>query len=476
MHFFAPPKKCPFARTVEHLFYLADAYRLFARGAIGYAASVGAGAPSGERDMTAIIDIAAREILDSRGNPTVEVEVTLEDGSMGRAAVPSGASTGAHEAVELRDGDKSRYGGKGVLKAVEAVNRDIFDAISGFEAEDQVKIDETLIELDGTPNKARLGANAILGVSLAVAKAAADASGLPLYRYVGGTTARVLPVPMMNILNGGVHADNPIDFQEFMVLPIGAPSLREAVRWGAEIFHTLKSQLKKAGHNTNVGDEGGFAPNLPSAEAALDFCMKAIESAGFKAGADVALGLDCAATEFFHSGAYVYGGENKTRSIAEQVAYLKGLSEAYPIVSIEDGMSEDDWDGWKQLTDAIGSRVQLVGDDLFVTNVTRLARGIKDGIANSILVKVNQIGTLTETLAAVDMAHRAGYTAVMSHRSGETEDSTIADLAVATNCGQIKTGSLARSDRNAKYNQLLRIEEELGAQAKYAGRGALKAG
>ena len=426
--------------------------------------------------MTAIIDIAAREILDSRGNPTVEVEVTLEDGSMGRAAVPSGASTGKHEAVELRDGDKSRYGGKGVLKAVEAVNRDIFDAISGFEAEDQVKIDETLIELDGTPNKAKLGANAILGVSLAVAKAAADASGLPLYRYVGGTTARVLPVPMMNILNGGVHADNPIDFQEFMVLPIGAPSLREAVRWGAEIFHTLKAQLKKAGHNTNVGDEGGFAPNLPSAEAALDFCMKAIESAGFKAGADVALGLDCAATEFFKDGAYVYGGENKTRTIAEQVAYLKGLSEAYPIVTIEDGMSEDDWDGWKQITDAIGAKVQLVGDDLFVTNVTRLARGIKGGIANSILVKVNQIGTLTETLAAVDMAHRAGYTAVMSHRSGETEDSTIADLAVATNCGQIKTGSLARSDRNAKYNQLLRIEDELGAQAKYAGRGALKAG
>ncbi len=425
--------------------------------------------------MTAIIDIAAREILDSRGNPTVEVEVTLEDGSMGRAAVPSGASTGAHEAVELRDGDRSRFGGKGVLKAVEAVNRDIFDAISGFEAEDQVKIDQTLIELDATPNKARLGANAILGVSLAVAKAAADASGLPLYRYVGGTTARVLPVPMMNIVNGGVHADNPIDFQEFMVLPIGAPSLREAVRWGAEIFHTLKAQLKKAGHNTNVGDEGGFAPNLPSAEAALDFCLKAIEAAGFKPGEDVALGLDCAATEFFRDGAYVYSGEGKTRSIAEQVAYLKGLSEKYPIVSIEDGMSEDDWDGWKLLTDAVGSKVQLVGDDLFVTNVTRLSRGIKSGTANSILVKVNQIGTLTETLAAVDMAHRAGYTAVMSHRSGETEDSTIADLAVATNCGQIKTGSLARSDRTAKYNQLIRIEEELGPQAVYAGRAALKA-
>jgi enolase len=425
--------------------------------------------------MTAIIDIAAREILDSRGNPTVEVEVTLEDGSMGLAAVPSGASTGAHEAVELRDGDKSRYGGKGVLKAVESVNRDIFDAISGFEAEDQVKIDETMIELDGTPNKSKLGANAILGVSLAVAKAAADASGLPLYRYVGGTTARVLPVPMMNIVNGGMHADNPIDFQEFMVLPLGAPSLREAVRWGSEIFHTLKSQLKKAGHNTNVGDEGGFAPNLPSAEAALDFVLKAIESAGFKPGAEVALGLDCAATEFFKDGAYVYGGEGKTRSVAEQVAYLKTLSENYPIVSIEDGMSEDDWDGWKLLTDAIGSKVQLVGDDLFVTNVTRLTRGIEGGIANSILVKVNQIGSLTETLAAVDMAHRAGYTAVMSHRSGETEDSTIADLAVATNCGQIKTGSLARSDRTAKYNQLIRIEEELGAQAKYAGRGALKA-
>ena len=425
--------------------------------------------------MTAIIDIAAREILDSRGNPTVEVDVTLEDGSMGRAAVPSGASTGAHEAVELRDGDKSRFGGKGVLKAVDSVNRDIFDAISGLEAEDQVKIDETMIELDGTPNKARLGANAILGVSLAVAKAAAEASGLPLYRYVGGTTARVLPLPMMNILNGGVPADNPIDFQEFMILPLGAPSLKEAVRWGAEVFQTLKGQLKKAGHNTNVGDEGGFAPNLPSAEAALDFCMKAIESAGFKAGVDIALGLDCAATEFFRDGAYVYGGEGKTRSISEQVAYLKGLSEQYPIVSIEDGMSEDDWDGWAQLTRAIGAKVQLVGDDLFVTNVTRLARGVKESIANSILVKVNQIGTLTETLAAVDMAHRAGYTAVMSHRSGETEDSTIADLAVATNCGQIKTGSLARSDRLAKYNQLIRIEEELGGQAKYAGRGALKA-
>jgi len=426
--------------------------------------------------MTAIIDIAAREILDSRGNPTVEVDVTLEDGSMGRAAVPSGASTGAHEAVELRDGDKSRYGGKGVLKAVEAVNRDIFDAISGFEAEDQIKIDQTMIELDATPNKAKLGANAILGVSLAVAKAAAEASGLPLYRYVGGTTARVLPVPMMNILNGGVHADNPIDFQEFMIMPVGAPTLREAVRWGSQVFQTLKGQLKKAGLNTNVGDEGGFAPNLPSAEAALDYCMKAIEEAGFKPGQEIGLALDPASTEFFKDGAYVYGGENKTRSIEEQVEYLGKLAAAYPILSIEDGLAEDDWRGWKLATDKLGAKLQLVGDDLFVTNVTRLGRGIKEGVANSILIKVNQIGTLTETLAAVDMAHRAGYTAVMSHRSGETEDSTIADLAVATNCGQIKTGSLARSDRLAKYNQLIRIEEELGSQAKFAGRAALKVG
>jgi len=425
--------------------------------------------------MTAIIDIAARQILDSRGNPTVEVDVTLEDGSMGRAAVPSGASTGAHEAVELRDGDKSRYGGKGVTKAVEAVNRDIFDAVSGLDAEDQVKIDETMIALDGTPNKSKLGANAILGVSLAVAKAAAETSGLPLYRYVGGTTARVLPVPMMNILNGGVHADNPIDFQEFMIVPIGAPSLSEAVRWGSEVFHTLKAALKKAGQNTNVGDEGGFAPNLPSAEAALDFCVKAIESAGFKPGQDIGLGLDCAATEFFKDGAYVYSGEGKTRTIQEQVAYLVRLADAYPILTIEDGMSEDDWEGWTLLTKTLGARRQLVGDDIFVTNVERLARGIKEGVGNSILVKVNQIGTLTETLAAVDMAHRAGYTAVMSHRSGETEDSTIADLAVATNCGQIKTGSLARSDRLAKYNELIRIEEELGEQARYAGRGAIKA-
>jgi enolase len=424
--------------------------------------------------MTAIIDIVAREILDSRGNPTVEVDVTLEDGSMGRAAVPSGASTGAHEAVELRDGDKSRFGGKGVTKAVEAVNRDIFDAISGFEAEDQVKIDEAMIALDGTHNKSRLGANAILGVSLAVAKAAAETSGLPLYRYVGGTTARVLPTPMMNVINGGVHADNPIDFQEFMIMPIGAPTLKEAVRWGAETFHALKSLLKKAGLNTSVGDEGGFAPNLPSAEAALDYCLKAIEAAGFKPGKDIALALDPASTEFFKDGAYVYGGEGVTRSIAEQVAYLGKLADSYPIVSIEDGLAEDDWEGWKLATDKFGKKIQLVGDDLFVTNVERLARGIKSGTANSILIKVNQIGTLTETLAAVDMAHRAGYTCVMSHRSGETEDSTIADLAVATNCGQIKTGSLARSDRLAKYNQLIRIEEELGETARYAGRGALR--
>jgi enolase len=425
--------------------------------------------------MTAIVDILARQILDSRGNPTVEVDVTLEDGSFGRAAVPSGASTGAHEAVELRDGDKSRYMGKGVTKAIESVNRDIFDAIGGMDAEEQVAIDEAMIELDGTPNKSKLGANAILGVSLAVAKAAAEASALPLYRYIGGASARVLPVPMMNIVNGGAHADNPIDFQEFMVLPVGASSLSEAVRIGAEIFHTLKGALKKAGHNTNVGDEGGFAPNLPSAEAALDFCMKAIESAGFKPGKDVFLGLDCAATEFFKDGAYHYEGEGKVRSIQQQAEYLAKLASSYPIASIEDGMSEDDWEGWKILTDLAGKTCQLVGDDLFVTNVTRLSDGIARGVGNSILVKVNQIGSLTETLAAVDMAQRAGYTAVMSHRSGETEDATIADLAVATNCGQIKTGSLARSDRLAKYNQLIRIEEELGATARYAGRDALKA-
>lgn len=425
--------------------------------------------------MTAIIDIHAREILDSRGNPTVEVDVTLEDGSMGRAAVPSGASTGAHEAVELRDGDKKRYGGKGVLKAIEAVNNEILDAIGGLDAEEQILIDETMIALDGTPNKARLGANAILGVSLAVAKAAADASTLPLYRYVGGTQARVLPVPMMNIINGGAHADNPIDFQEFMILPVGAPTLSEAVRMGAEVFHALKKALKDAGHNTNVGDEGGFAPNLPSAEAALDFVMKSIEQAGYKPGQDIVIGLDCAATEFFKNGAYVYEGTGKSLSPQQQAEYLAKLVADYPIASIEDGMSEDDWEGWKMLTDLVGSKCQLVGDDLFVTNVERLSQGIKGAIANSLLVKVNQIGTLTETIAAVDMAHRAGYTSVMSHRSGETEDSTIADLAVATNCGQIKTGSLSRSDRTAKYNQLIRIEEELGEQARYAGRAALKA-
>lgn len=425
--------------------------------------------------MTAIVDIVARQILDSRGNPTVEVDVTLEDGSFGRAAVPSGASTGAHEAVELRDGDKKRYLGKGVLKAVEAVNGEILDTIGGMDAENQVAIDEAMIGLDGTTNKGRLGANAILGVSLAVAKAAAQAVGLPLYRYVGGTQARVLPVPMMNIVNGGAHADNPIDFQEFMIMPVGAPSLEEAVRVGSEVFHTLRGALKAAGHNTNVGDEGGFAPNLPSAEAALDFVMKAVEQAGYKPGSDIVLALDCAATEFFKDGAYHYEGEGRTRKPAEQAQYLAKLVGEYPIASIEDGMAEDDWEGWKALTDLVGRRCQLVGDDLFVTNVTRLRDGIGKGVANSILVKVNQIGSLTETLAAVDMAHRAGYTAVMSHRSGETEDATIADLAVATNCGQIKTGSLARSDRTAKYNQLIRIEEELGPQAHYAGRAALKA-
>jgi len=424
--------------------------------------------------VTEIIDIHARQILDSRGNPTVEVDVTLADGSMGRAAVPSGASTGAHEAVELRDGNKKLYLGKGVLKAVAAVNDELSDAICGMDAEDQVGIDNAMIEIDGTPNKARLGANAILGVSLAVAKAAADAAALPLYRYVGGTSARTLPVPMMNIVNGGAHADNPIDFQEFMIMPIGAPTFAEGLRMGAEIFHTLKGALKKAGHNTNVGDEGGFAPNLPSAEAALDFVMQAIDTAGFKAGKDIYLAMDCAATEFFKNGAYHYEGEGKVRSIQEQAEYLAKLASTYPIVSIEDGLSEDDWEGWKLVTDLIGSKCQLVGDDLFVTNVTRLSQGISKGVANSILVKVNQIGSLTETLAAVDMAHRAGYTSVMSHRSGETEDSTIADLAVATNCGQIKTGSLARSDRTAKYNQLLRNEEDLGSTAVYAGRNAIK--
>jgi enolase len=425
--------------------------------------------------MTAIVDIIGREILDSRGNPTVEVDVVLEDGTQGRAAVPSGASTGAHEAVELRDGDKGRYLGKGVRKAVDAVNGEIFDALGGMEAEGQARIDETLIALDGTPNKGRLGANAILGVSLAVAKAAAAANGLPLYRYVGGVAARLLPVPMMNIVNGGVHADNPIDFQEFMIMPVGAPSFAEALRMGVEVFQTLRQALKEARHNTNVGDEGGFAPNLPSADAALGFVMKAIEGAGYKPGADVVLALDCAATEFFKNGTYDYEGEGKRRSGEEQARYLADLVSRFPIVSVEDGMAEDDFAGWKALTDLIGQRCQLVGDDLFVTNVNRLADGIKGGLANSILIKVNQIGTLTETLAAVEMAHKASYTTVMSHRSGETEDATIADLAVATNCGQIKTGSLARSDRTAKYNQLLRIEEDLGAQARFAGRGILKA-
>jgi enolase len=425
--------------------------------------------------MTAIVDIIGREILDSRGNPTVEVDVVLEDGSRGRAAVPSGASTGAHEAVELRDGDKTRYLGKGVRKAIEAVNGEIFDAVGGMDAEAQAKIDETLIALDGTPNKGRLGANAILGVSLAVAKAAAVAGGQPLYRYVGGASARLLPVPMMNIVNGGVHADNPIDFQEFMIMPVGAPSFAEALRMGVEVFQTLKKALHDAGLNTNVGDEGGFAPNLASAEEALGFVMKAIEAAGYRAGDDIVLALDPASTEFFKNGKYVYEGEGKTRSNKEQAHYLAELASRYPIASIEDGMAEDDFEGWKLVTDLIGNKCQLVGDDLMVTNVARLTECIKKGIANSILVKVNQIGTLTEALAAVETAHKAGYTAVMSHRSGETEDSTIADLAVATNCGQIKTGSLARSDRTAKYNQLLRIEEELGPQARYAGRAALKA-
>jgi enolase len=425
--------------------------------------------------MTEIIDIHAREILDSRGNPTIEVDVTLEDGSFGRAAVPSGASTGTREAVEKRDGDPKRYQGKGVLGAVESVNGEISGVLLGFEAEEQVAVDEAMIELDGTHNKSRLGANAILGVSLAVAKAAADAAALPLYRYIGGTQARVLPTPMMNIINGGAHADNPIDFQEFMVMPVGADNVADAIRWGAEIFHTLKSALKKGGFNTAVGDEGGFAPNLPSAEAALDFIMNAIETAGFKPGVDVCLATDAAASEFFKDGKYVYAGEKVTRSVEEQVDYLAKLAAAYPIVSIEDGMAENDWAGWKLLTDKIGKKVQIVGDDIFVTNVEILSKGIKQGIANSLLVKVNQIGTLTETLAAVEMAHRAGYTTVLSHRSGETEDATIADIAVAVNSGQIKTGSLARSDRTAKYNQLIRIEEELGPMAIYAGRDALKA-
>jgi enolase len=425
--------------------------------------------------VTAIADIQAREILDSRGNPTVEVDVMLEDGSFGRAAVPSGASTGAHEAVEKRDGDKSRYGGKGVLKAVEAVNGEILDALSGFEAEEQRRIDSVLIELDGTENKSRLGANAILGVSLAVAKAAAVSKELPLYSYVGGVSARVLPVPLMNIINGGAHADNPIDIQEFMIVPAGADSFSEALRMGAEIFHSLKSALKQAGHNTNVGDEGGFAPNIGSAEEALSFIVKAGEAAGYKAGGDFWLALDPASSEFFKNGRYELEGEGLSLNQAGMVDYYAKLVDAFPIFSIEDGFAEDDFDGWRLMTERMGDKVQLVGDDLFVTNPKRLSQGIKDGLANSILIKVNQIGTLSETLDAVDMAHRSRYTAVMSHRSGETEDATIADLAVATNCGQIKTGSLARSDRLAKYNQLLRIEEQLGDQAVYAGRAVIRA-
>jgi enolase len=424
--------------------------------------------------MSLILDIFAREILDSRGNPTVEVDVLLEDGSSGRAAVPSGASTGAHEAVEKRDGDTARYMGKGVLQAVDAVNGEISDMLVGFDALDQQAIDTALLELDGTANKSRLGANAILGVSLAVAKAAADFSNLPLYRYVGGTAARILPVPMMNIINGGEHADNPIDIQEFMIMPVAANSIGEAVRMGSEIFHTLKKELTKAGLSTGIGDEGGFAPNLSSTRDALDFILQAIEKAGYKAGEDVYLALDCAATEFYRDGKYHMKGEGVTLSSEENVAYLTALVNDYPIISIEDGMAEDDWAGWNALTKALGARIQLVGDDLFVTNPNRLADGIRQKSANSMLVKVNQIGSLSETLKAVDMAHRAGFTNVMSHRSGETEDTTIADLAVATNCGQIKTGSLARSDRLAKYNQLIRIEEELGDVAEYAGQSILR--
>jgi enolase len=423
--------------------------------------------------MTAILDITGREILDSRGNPTVEVDVRLDDGSFGRAAVPSGASTGAHEAVELRDGGK-RYGGKGVEKAVAAVNGEIFDALCGMDAEEQRRIDNAMIALDGTPNKARLGANAILGVSLAVAKAAAQASGLPLYRYVGGPKAELLPVPMMNIINGGVHADNPIDFQEFMIMPVGAESFHEALRMGAEIFHTLKKQLADAGHNTNVGDEGGFAPNLKSPDEALGFIAKAVEKAGYKLGSDIFFALDPASTEFFKDGKYALKGEGKTLNPDQMVKVYADLSSRYPIISIEDGMAEDDWAGWKALTETIGKKVQLVGDDLFVTNVKRLKRGIDSGTANAVLIKVNQIGSLSETLDAIQMAHNAGYRAVMSHRSGETEDATIADLAVATNCGQIKTGSLSRSDRTAKYNQLMRIETALGPAARYAGRTILR--
>ncbi|KAB2942808.1 MAG: phosphopyruvate hydratase [Hyphomicrobium sp.] len=424
--------------------------------------------------MTAIIDIIGREILDSRGNPTVEVDVVLEDGATGRAAVPSGASTGAHEAVELRDGDPARYLGKGVEKAVAAVNSEIFDALAGMDAEDQRGVDAALIQLDGTRNKSRLGANAILGVSLATAKAAAESSGLPLYRYLGGAAAHVLPVPMMNIVNGGAHADNPIDIQEFMIMPVAADSIADAVRMGAEIFHTLKKALKDAGLSTSVGDEGGFAPNLKSADEALSYIMKAIEGAGYKPGEDVMLALDCAATEYFKNGKYNLSGEGKSLDAAGMVKYLEALLSRYPIISIEDGMSEDDWEGWKALTEAVGARCQLVGDDIFVTNTDRLQRGIERGIANSILVKVNQIGSLSETLDAVSMAQRAAYTAVISHRSGETEDATIADLAVATNAGQIKTGSLCRSDRLAKYNQLIRIEGELGDVARYAGKSVIR--
>jgi enolase len=425
--------------------------------------------------MTAIVDVYARQILDSRGNPTVEVDVTLEDGSMGRAAVPSGASTGAHEAVELRDGDKSRWGGKGVSKAVQAVNGEIAETVAGLEAEDQVALDRALITLDGTENKGRLGANAILGVSLATAKAAADAVGLPLYRYVGGVDANLLPTPMMNILNGGVHADNGIDFQEFMVMPVGAPDFSEALRCGAEIFHALKSGLHQAGFSTAVGDEGGFAPAINSAREALDYIEKAVSAAGYKLGGDVLLAMDPAASEFFRDGRYELKGEGKSLSPAEMADYYVALASDYPIASIEDGLAEDDWAGWKAITEKLGNRIQLVGDDLFVTNVKRLEKGIQDGIANSILIKVNQIGSLTETIDTVKLAQSSAYTTVMSHRSGETEDSTIADLAVALSCGQIKTGSLSRSDRIAKYNQLLRIEEELGETARYAGRTALKA-
>ena len=425
--------------------------------------------------MTAIVDIKGREILDSRGHPTVEVDVTLETGAFGRAAVPSGASTGAHEAAELRDGDKARYGGKGVLKAVEAVNHDLLDLLSGLDAEDQGLIDGMMIELDGSADKSKLGANAILGVSLAVAKAAAEEAGLPLYRYLGGVGARTLPVPLMNIVNGGAHGDNALDIQEFMIAPVGAESMAEAVRMGSEVFHALRKALAKAGHNTNVGDEGGFAPNLGSADEALGFVTEAIEAAGYKPGEDVMLALDCAASEFFKDGAYLLAGEGKTLDAAAMVDYLGDLCGRYPIFSLEDPMAEDDWDGWTALTAALGDKVQIVGDDVFVTNPARLARGIAQGAANSILIKLNQIGTLTETLETVDMAHRAGYTAVISHRSGETEDTTIADLAVATNCGQIKTGSLSRSERTAKYNQLLRIEEELGPAAVYAGASVLRA-